>query len=177
MVELNVKLTIGFWRQPDFDFQPKLNVCLMLELNVKPAIVFDVNQIFISKNSTSLQCWRNDVNSTLGFDDIRFSFPTKIQRLSNVGGWFQASVGFWRQLDFHFQLKFNVCPLESNIRCQLGYMHAFVCVCVSASVFGLCVLSFLSSGSAADTGHHSHPFPVSTVAPFTLHPFISLLMK
>lgn len=46
MLKLDVKPTL-FRHQQDFHFQPKYNVCIMLEVDLKPTLSFDINPIFI----------------------------------------------------------------------------------------------------------------------------------
>ncbi len=126
-LEIDVNLNVGLWRQPDFHFQPKYNVCPTLEIDVNLTLGSDVNPIFIfNQNTTSVQRWRLTSIWRRVLTSTRFSFSTKIQRLSNVGDWRQSDVGFWhqsdvgfwrqydvgfcRQPDFHFQPKNNVSP-------------------------------------------------------------------
>ncbi len=100
----------------------KYNVCPTLEIDVNLTLGSDVNPIFIFNQNTNVcptwrltSIWRRVLTST------RFSFSTKIQRLSNLEIDRQSYVGFWRQPDFQFSTKIQrLSTLEIDVNLTLG---------------------------------------------------------
>ncbi len=134
--------------------QPKFNICTMLEAGIRPALGFDVNQIFTSNQNLTSVHFGGNFKPTLGFDVNLFLFPTKFQRLSNFGDFLSPEADVKRTLCFDVNpivisnqnstcsmLEVNVKPkLEVDINPMLGFNINLIFISnknSSLSYFGL----------------------------------------